>query len=105
MHKETREELRVRIKPTVLELTNDLGVTKACQEFKVPRSSFCRWKQKYEKQGRTGLVRERPLAYRHLRRTSLEVVEKILAIREQHQIGALRIMYYPDRYQRRAVPR
>ena len=49
MHKEAREELRVRLKLVVLELVNHLGVTKACREFDVPRSSYDRWKQKYEK--------------------------------------------------------
>ena len=42
MHKEAEEELRVRLKLVVLELTPHLGVTKACREFNVPRSSFYR---------------------------------------------------------------
>ena len=82
----------------MLELADHLGVTKACREFNVPRSSFYRWKQKYEKKGRSGLYREKPVACRHPRRTSPEGVEKILAIRTEHQFGALRIMYYLDRY-------
>ena len=98
MHKEAREELSVRFKLVVIELAIDLGVTKACREFDVPRSSFYRWKQKYEKKGRSGLYRERPIAYRHPRRTSPEVVEKILAIRAEYQFGALRIRYYLERY-------
>ena len=51
MHKEAREELRVRLRLVVLELTHHLGVTKACREFDVPRSNYCRWKQKHEKVG------------------------------------------------------
>jgi transposase InsO family protein len=98
MHKEAREELKVRLKLVVLEHADYFGVTKACREFNVPRSSFYRWKQKYEKAGRSGLYRERPVAYRHPGRTSPEVVEKILAIRTEYQLGALRIMYYLDRY-------
>jgi transposase InsO family protein len=90
--------LRVRLKLAVLELAQYLSVTKACQEFNVPRSSFYRWKQKYEKAGRAGLCRARPIAYRHPRRTSPEVVEKILVLRTEHQLGALRIMYYLERY-------
>ncbi len=43
------------------------------------------------------MYRERPVAYRHPRRTSPEVVEKILEIRTEYQFGALRIMYYLDR--------
>ena len=44
------------------------------------------------------MYRERPVAYRRPRRTSPEAVEKILEIRSEHQFGALRIMYYLDRY-------
>jgi hypothetical protein len=46
MQKEAQEELRVRLKVVVLELVDHLGVSKACQEFNVPRASFYRWKQK-----------------------------------------------------------
>ena len=85
MHKEAEEELRVRLKLLVLELAPHLGVTKACREFNVPRSSFYRWKQKYEKAGRSGLYREKPIAYHHPSRTSHEVVEKILELRAENQ--------------------
>jgi len=98
MHKEAREELRVRLKLVVLELAIDLGITKACREFEVPRSSYYRWKQKYEKAGQPGLYRERPIASHHPRRTVPEVVEKILELRKEYQLGALRIKYYLDRY-------
>ena len=40
MHKEAAEELRVRLKLEVLEYASHLGVTKACREFNVPRSTF-----------------------------------------------------------------
>ena len=98
MHKEAREELRIRFRLVVLEHANHVGVTKACREFNVSRSTFYRWKQKYEKEGRSGLYSERPVAYRHPCRTSPEVVGKILEIRAEYQLGALRIMYYLDRY-------
>src|SRR5690349_12977911 len=98
MHKEAEEELRVRLKLIVLEFADHLGVTKTCREFEVPRSSYYRWKQKYEKAGEAGLYRERPIAYRHPRRTPPQVVEKILELRGEYQFGALRIKYYLERY-------
>jgi len=98
MHPEAEEELRVRLKLVVLEFAQDWGVTKTCREFEVPRSSFYRWKQKYEKAGESGLYRERPVAYHHPSRTLPEVVEKILEMRAEHQMGALRIKYYLERY-------
>ena len=98
MHKEAQEALRVRLKLVVIELASHLGVTKACREFEVPRSSYYRWKQKYEKAGPSGLYRERPIAYRHPRRTPPAVEEKILELRREYQFGALRIKYYLERY-------
>jgi len=98
MNQETREELRVRLKLAVIEYADHLGATEACREFNCPRTSFYRWKQKYEKEGLSGLYRESPVAYRHPYRTSPEVVEKILTIRAEYQFVALQIMYYLDRY-------
>ena len=98
MHKEAREELRIRFKLTVLEYANHVGVTKACREFNVSRSTFYCWKQKYDNEGRSGLYRKKPVAYSHPRKTPPEVVEKILEIRTDYQLGSLRIMYYLDRY-------
>jgi transposase len=98
MCNEAREELRVRLKLVVLEFANQFGVKKTCKEFNVPRSSFYRWKQRYENEGRSGLYRKKPIAHSHPRKTSSEVVEKILELRKDYQIGALRIAYYLERY-------
>lgn len=98
MHPEAREELRIRLKLTVLDLAEHLGVTKVCREFNVPRSSFYRWKQTYEHEGRAGLYRKKPIAHSHPRKTAPEVVEKILELRRTYQIGAKRIAFYLDRY-------
>ncbi len=98
MHKEAKEELRVRFKYVGLEYANHVGVTKTCREFNVARSTFYNWKQKYDNEGRSGLYRKKPVAHSHPRKTPPEVVEKILGIRTEYQLGSLRIMYYLDRY-------
>ena len=98
MHQEAREELRVRFKLAVLELAHHVGVTKACREYNVAHSTFYEWKQKYDREGRAGLYRQKPVAYSHPRKTPPEVVEKILELRSVYQMGALRIMYYLNRY-------
>lgn len=103
MQKEAREDLRVRFKLAVIEYANHLGATKACKEFNVPRSTFYGWKKKSDNEGRCGLYRKKPIAYRHPRKTSSEVVEKILELRTEYQLGALRITYYLNRYQYTAV--
>ena len=98
MHQEAREELRVRFKLAVLEYAKHFGVTETCREFNIARSTFYEWKQKYDREGRAGLYRQKPVAYSHPRKTSPEMVEKILELRREHQIGALRIAYYLNRY-------
>ena len=98
MHKEAREELSVRFKLTMLDFANLFGVTKTCREFNVPRSTFYRWKKKYDHEGRSGLHRKKPVAHSHPRKTSPKIVEKILELRSDYQLGALRITYYLDRY-------
>ena len=98
MHKDAKEELRVRLKFVVLEYAKLLGATKACRGFDVPRSSFYRWKKKYEAEGPSGLYRKKPIPLSHPQKTPPEVVGKILEIRKEYQLGALRIKYYLDRY-------
>ena len=44
------------------------------------------------------MYRKKPVAHSHPRKTPSEVVEKILEIRTDYQLGALRITYYLDRY-------
>ena len=62
------------------------------------RSSFYRWKQHYEQAGRAALERKKPVAQSHPRKTLPEVVDKILLLRREYQLGALRIVYYLERY-------
>ena len=94
MHPEAREELNVRLKLAILEYSKYFGATEACREFNVPRSTFYRWKQTYEQEGRTGLYRKKPVAHSHPRKTAPEAIEKILELRSVYQIGALRIFEY-----------
>ena len=81
MHPEAREELNLRLKLTVLEYAKYVSVTEACREFNIPRSTFYRWKQTCEQQGRAGLYRKNPVAHHRPRKTLHEMVEKILELR------------------------
>ena len=98
MHKEAEEELKVRLKLMVLDLASNLNVTKACKEFNVPRSTFYEWKKSYDQEGVSGLYRKKPVAKNHPHKIPSEVIDKILEIRKEYQIGAIRIRYYLERY-------
>ncbi|GAI73474.1 unnamed protein product [marine sediment metagenome] len=49
MHKEAREELRLRFKILVLELATHFGPTKTCRDFEVPSSTFYEWKKVFKR--------------------------------------------------------
>jgi ACT domain-containing protein len=52
MHPEATKELGARFKYVVLDYAKHVGVTKACREFDVPRSSFYNWKKDMMKKAR-----------------------------------------------------
>ncbi|MCH8328199.1 MAG: helix-turn-helix domain-containing protein, partial [Candidatus Marinimicrobia bacterium] len=70
----------------------------ACRDFNIPDSSFYEWKKAYEKEGKAGLRRKKPVAYSHPKKIPVQVVEKILQIRRDYQLGPERIMWYLERY-------
>ncbi|UCG50512.1 MAG: helix-turn-helix domain-containing protein [Candidatus Latescibacterota bacterium] len=79
MDREVKEAMAVRRKLLVLEMARVTGnVVNTCREFEVPRSTFYNWKKAYEREGKAGLVRKKPIAYHHPRRISPEAMEKIL---------------------------
>ena len=78
MHQEAQEELRGIFRVAVLEIAQDRSVTQTCQDFKVPRSSFYRWKKRYDQEDRSGLYHKKPIANTHPRKTAPEVKIKSL---------------------------
>jgi len=77
MHKNAKEDLRVRLKFIVLEYAKLSGSTKACRELDVPRSSFYRMEKKYEAEGPSGLYRKKPIPFSHPQKTFPEIFGKI----------------------------
>lgn len=94
MHKEAREELRLRFKLLVLELATHFGPTKTCRDFEVPSATFFEWKKAFKRDGVAGLKRKKPIAHNHPRKVSQDVVDKVLHIRRSYQLGPERIMWY-----------
>ena len=78
MNREVRDALRARRRYVILEYAKDIGnVKRACSDFDVPRSSFYRWKEAYCAEGKTGLLRKKPIANNHPRRIPDEFIEII----------------------------
>ena len=62
------------------------------------RSLFYLWRDAYRELGEAGLKRKRPIPKSHPRRTPPEIEEKVLYLRRQYHLGAIRIMWYMERY-------
>jgi transposase InsO family protein len=99
MQKEVREAFRVQFKWTVIEYAKvSRTVAKACREFEVPRSTFYNWKRAFDKEGKAGLFRKKPIARNHPRSLTQDVVDKILHLRQTYKLGPERITWYLERY-------
>ena len=99
MKKEVGEAFRVHFKWTVLKYaTVCRTVLQACREFNVPRSTFYDWKKAYEKGGKAGLARKKPVVLNNPRKLAQDVVDKILHLRQTYKLGPERIMWYLERY-------
>jgi len=92
MQKEVKEALRVHYKWAVLQYAQGCrNVAKVCREFEMPRSTFYGWKKAYDKEGKAGLARKRPVARNHPRNLAQDVVDKILHLRQEYKLGPERI--------------
>jgi transposase InsO family protein len=99
MNNEAREVLAAHRKYAVLGYAETIGnVQEACRDFGVARSSFYRWKKIYDKEGKAGLIRKKPVARSHPRQIPPEFVEKILHLRTKYHLGPQRIAWYLERY-------
>ena len=74
------------------------GPIRACREYEVPKSTFYEWKKAYKKNGVSGLKKKKPIAQNYPGRISKLVIDKILQVRNDYQLGPIRIMWYLERY-------
>jgi transposase InsO family protein len=99
MQKEVKEALRIRFKWAVVEYVQVCrNVAEACREFEVPRSTFYGWKKAYDKEGKAGLTRKKPIARNHPRSLAQDVIDQILHLRQEYKLGPERITWYLERY-------
>ncbi|MFK5857505.1 MAG: IS481 family transposase [Bacteroidota bacterium] len=99
IQKRIKEELRFRFKLFIVELAElSKCKKKTLQEYNVSKSTYYSWKVKYDKYGKSGLRRRKPVSNSHPRKISSSTIEKILEMRKEYQMGPKRIMWYLERY-------
>jgi len=99
MKKEISNAFLVHFKWTVLEYAKVCRTdSKAYRDFDVPKSTFYGWKKSFDKEGKAGLERKKPIAHNHPRSLKQDVVDQILELRQTYKLGPERITWYLERY-------
>ena len=99
MNKEVKDILYQRRKLMVLDYAKAIGnAAEACRDFDVPHSSFYVWKKAYDKEGKAGLLRKKPIPKSHPKKLKQAVIDKIVHLRKTYQLGSWRIKFYLERY-------
>jgi transposase InsO family protein len=94
-----RNAFRIQRRKAVIELAGASGnVSKTCRKMKMPRSTFYRWKARYDKEGASGLANRPSGTKGHPWSTPPDVIEKIVHLRKTYQLGPQRITWYLERY-------
>jgi transposase len=97
--KEVQMYLQFQRKLFILQYAKEFdSVTKTLQLFKIPKSTFFKWKKAFDKDGADGLLRKHPVAYNHPSKIKEDVIEKVLHLRKEYQLGSWRIKWYLERY-------
>lgn len=97
--KEIKAYLSLQKKLVLLKYVSGFkSITKALREFRIPKSTFYKWKKAFDADGEIGLLRKHPIAYTHPNKIKEEIVDKVLALRKEHQLGSWRIKWYLEHY-------
>jgi len=78
------------------EVTNN--VAKTCRYYGISRQVFYRWYERYEKEGPEGLRDRSRRPLNSPRATKIEIVAKIVYLRENYHFGPWKIQMYLQRY-------
>ncbi len=98
-YKEVREALRVHYRWAVLQYAQvSRNVAEVCHEFEIPSSTFYSRKKVFDKEGKAGMARKKPVARNHPRSLAQDVVDQILHLRKTYTLGPERITWYLERY-------
>ncbi len=74
------------------------NVNKACRYLGVSHLNLYLWQVAFRRHGDAGLIVKKPIPKSHPNRTSTEVIEKVLRLRQKYHLGPIRIVWYLQHY-------
>ena len=97
--KSNLDSFRSSKKLTVLKYVKEWkSVNKTLKLFRIPKSTYYKWKKAFDKNGENGLLRKRPVAYNHPNKIRVDIIKKVLSLRKEYQLGSWKIKWYLERY-------
>jgi transposase InsO family protein len=93
-----KDYLRLEQIKKAFNISKELSIKKTCELLNISSSTFYMWKKKFKEQGEEGIKRSKPVARKHPRQSKPSVIKKVLELRKESQLGALRIKWYLERY-------
>jgi transposase len=93
-----KDYLRLEQIKKAFNISKELSIKKTCELLNISSSTFYMWKKKFKEQGEEGIKRSKPVARKHPRQSKPSVIKKVLELRKEYQLGALRIKWYLERY-------
>ena len=74
------------------------NISKVCRHFGISRQTYYSWKAKFEKDGESGLINNKPCPENPKMRVPREIEEKIVYLRTTYHLGPERIYLFICRY-------
>jgi transposase InsO family protein len=97
--KDVKAYLSYQKKLVILKTIQKHGaVRKTLKGFNIPRSTYYKWKKAFDLGGETALLRKHPVAYNHPNMIKPEVVDLVVKLRKEQELGSWRIKWYLERY-------
>ena len=97
--KEISQYINYRNKLIILEnIKKFKSFKEALKVFNIPKSTYYKWNKAFKKEGASGLIRKSPVAYNHPNKIKQEILDKVISLRKEFQLGSWRIKWYLERY-------
>lgn len=90
------QQWRLGIIRHALEITGNIA--KTCRYYGISRAGFYRWYERYQKEGEEGLKDKSRRPIHSPRTTNIEIIAKIIYLRENYHFGPWKIQMYLKRY-------
>ena len=81
------------------------NVARTCRRFGISRKSFYKWRRRFTEHGDAGLCDRPRTPRRSPRATAVDVISKIVYLRQHYHFGAGRIADYLQRFHRVTIAR